>query len=460
MVKILGYIKDSLELGLILKKYWENKYTIIFLLTVDIHPLYKYLSSSFGFSTSNVSIIIVTINIILLLIWIKTTRLPVVKKNEIGLLLILNSENKLVKNKLKLDLIQKLHLTLNRNPSVKIKIITLSDFRTDEFFNKMLNTSNSEKLEILKYYLNQTNSINVIYGNCLVRNHKNKACYYFDLQTASKHKFLNINVKTHFLKDMLSSMTKEYIIPKDDEIIGFKITAENIDFTAKYIIGTTCILNNDVKSAISIHHELYNNITFVEKNKKLNKKLEYIKNNLPNLIIEEAKWLASSNYFEGNLIEMKRYINIIQLFEKNNYYGSVLLSIYYFLKNRDIEKSFHELELARKNQKNYTWLLNRAFLFSYLGELDNAYKAYVRLMKKSMSMSTILESEEFIWKIYKEEPDKIQLLYALGVVNYFIKKDHKLALNYFIEFSESIKEDNNLFKYKSYVDKYITTLSK
>jgi tetratricopeptide (TPR) repeat protein len=111
--------------------------------------------------------------------------------------------------------------------------------------------------------------------------------------------------------------------------------------------------------------------------------------------------------------------------DADNWMAHLREGIYEFLANRNVAMAFEHTSQAN-NPNDAIWMYNAAFLHAYEGDIDKAYSFYVRAFRKPSTASSHIQSEEFMREILEQEPDKVQLLYCLGLI--YLKQRHDLVL--------------------------------
>jgi tetratricopeptide (TPR) repeat protein len=139
------------------------------------------------------------------------------------------------------------------------------------------------------------------------------------------------------------------------------------------------------------------------------------------------------NKSDDYLNKMGCYLDVVQEIDPGNYDAHLVRAICMFLRNQDIEGARQEIKKAR-NERNAAWQYSEAFLAAYEGKLEEAHKIYKRAFKGVVIEETPLDVEEFIVDVLGREPEKIQLWYCLGMINYFLKADLQAAQMDFLEF--------------------------
>jgi len=162
-----------------------------------------------------------------------------------------------------------------------------------------------------------------------------------------------------------------------------------------------------------------------------------------------------ANYLE----DMRRFLDVVQEIDPSHYGGHLLRGIYIFLSSRDIESAKKEIKKA-KNSRDAAWLWSSAFLDAYDGRLEDAHKTYQRAFRSLVSDDTALQVETFIVDVLSLEPDKIQLWYCLGMVNYFYKEDLESARRDFSKFLEQEESIGSFPKSVELANKYLAELDR
>lgn len=154
------------------------------------------------------------------------------------------------------------------------------------------------------------------------------------------------------------------------------------------------------------------------------------------------------------LKDMRRFLDVVQEIDPSHYGGHLLKGIYLFLSSRDIESAKKEIRKA-KNSRDAAWLWSSAFLDAYDGRVEDAHKTYQRAFRGLVSDNTALQVETFIVDVLNFEPDKIQLWYCLGMINYFYKEDWQSARNDFQNFCEKAESTGRFTKSVEFAKKYL-----
>jgi len=451
-------VKSTFDIINFLHKGWEKR-SIILILLLSILLIGLYNCSSYVnikgntikeifpdcIPIRNILIIYCIIELVILAIWYFTRKLPKIKKNQIGVVFAIISENDKLKRIIKNDYINEIRKLIRNRTQKDIKVVSLSEYHSQKILKK---TENAKK------YRSLINANLIICGKFEIREN-NK--YLLDIKNVNVgHAEIDVNISIVFGREMAEVIPQKNIISIENELIGFQICSNFFGISAQYILGIASYLSGKIQEALEFHNTLlpivqsYNSTTANEV-KMLNK----ITSSTKHFVIEESLFFCRFFYsVEKNLEKLKLHLDIIEKIDSNNYPYLLFSAIYHFLWNRNISKSLELIEEA-KNSRDFTWAYSKAFLIAYNGDLTEAYRIYKRAFNKFTYSSAFLQSEEFMMEVFEEEPDKIQLLYCMGLINYFKKEDHIIALEYFEKFKEE-SVSKNLFKdYLVYVEKYI-----
>lgn len=424
---------------------WQNPIAIIIVMVIT--ALFWF-SSGISNSLNNLSIYFFAILILFeYILWYFSTRIKKIKKDNIGIVIAIATDNKLIQERLKNDFTDNVKVVIKSRSYKHFQVINLSNYHSKKI------KENPSK-NCVKYH-NLTNGNFVIFGYCAKRMHEEKEYYYLKIEASVCHSPIPKKISQAFSGDMSKIFPRESLIPIDNEILGFKITAQNIGFTARYIVGRASFFSNDFYTAFNLHSNLINELE-EDVTKHLNNViLDEIKSLTTNALIIEAIILARINYiYKNDIDKMNYFIEIVQKYRPDNYDAHLLKAIYFFLKNKDIEYALNEIDKA-KNKKDASWLYSKAFLLAYQGDLTQAYHIYQQAFKGFTAPIVPIEVEEFILNVLEKEVEKIQLWYCLGLINFFKKEDYLLAKDYFEKFIKLARRTSNFLDYLVYAQNYL-----
>jgi len=440
------------ELTSVIKEKWFSPIGIISLLVLELLLLMPYFWNNFSDGISTIEgVILGFIVLISILIWFLFRRYPKNITNKIGIVIAIKTENKQEYIKLRSDLILEFKNILQHYGKENVfNIIELP-----EYYTKKINDRTSS-IEALK----RTRSHFIIYGVCKRRMEEGKENYFISTEARVVHKPIPIIVSEKLSREFAELFPRKVIFPVADEISGFEITSEWMAFVTKYIIGIAAFLSGCFDFSFDIFRKLHGELKSIAVSTPQIKKL---KTRIPKRISESALALASRTYFmyrktkDKKLLEkLKLFLDILSSIDPNNYSAHLLRGIYFFLVEKDVQKAKREIKKSR-NALDVTWRYSEAFLFAYEGNLNKTEKSYKKAFKAEVSPDVIFQTEEFIYDVLEIEPEKCQLWYCVGMINWKAKGDKILAKKYFEKFLEC-GDNNSFMEQKSKVKEYLKQL--
>lgn len=362
------------------------------------------------------------------LVWIIKRKCPKNVKGKVGIIIAITTENKNEHLKLKSDLISQVKNTIRtRGLESVFNVIELPEYYAAEIQDY---PTSLRVLEGSKAHF-------IIYGVCKRRMEGGKEHYFIASEAAVIHKPIPKIVSNKLSKEFAELFPRRVAFPIADEISGFEITREWVGVVSRYIIGIASFLSGDFKLSFNLFEELRNELTLVKINIEQIKKLRL---RLPQRISESALALASRLYFiyrrtkDDNLLtKMKPFLDILKNIDPNNYSAHLLRGIYLFLVERNIEEAKKEIKRSQ-NHLDATWRYSEAFLYAYEGNLDKAEGSYKKAFRAEVTSDVIFQTEEFIHDVLEIEPQRCQLWYCLGMINWKAKRDNILAKEAFEKF--------------------------
>ncbi len=262
--------------------------------------------------------------------------------------------------------------------------------------------------------------------------------------------------------DMGQVFPSKALIPETDEVMGFQVTQDIVQHAARYTLGTASLLSHDAITAFDLHRGLWDEtISLSESDSNVFPGYKLIKNKLPGLLVTEG--LLSARYYfitrpGGYLEAIKGYLDVVQDIDPNNYDAHLVRAIYYFSHDHDITRAKEDTE--SKERPNAAWQYSDAFLSAYEGDLERAHKVYKRAFLGDVTPETPLDVELFIHEVLESEPEKVQLWYCLGMVNYFCKRDLCSAKKDFSKFVELAERNNSFATSVQFAKKYLEEIKR
>ena len=381
-----------------------------------------------------------------LLIWacfwlIYKYRLPRNKKGKVGIVVAIHAETDNEEIRLKNDFILKLKENINKGKfSEVINIIVLRN----HFSEKL-----DEISKVLKLHKNIKGHF-YVYGQVKRRSDGEKK-YFLKLEGLVAHRPINIRTQDLLKKEFVSILPKQISFFETFEFKGFEFTADIVYLAARYITGIAAYLSGDPILAHEFHSNLQGEF---DKFQPLPPHLQAIKNRIPALLSDEELIIARHYYFKNEAGKLKEWLDKSLKSNPNNYGGWLLKAIVDFFPTLDNNPPA-ALESIKKAQRyahaTHEWRYSRAFLYFWMENYTEAIRDCKNLKDKSYlnEIITIKEVEDFNIQLLKDHPDKVQLYFWLGYINFIKKRNLPLAYEYFSKFEEKADQTMDLLKQRS-----------
>jgi hypothetical protein len=422
----------AIELQSFLQKHWEQRRTLFILL---ILTFIGGITLAYNFELSHAQeaiaweeiALIVFVMVCLTVVWHVSRKPTKTEKGKFGIVIAIKCEAQKENQRLKLDFINALGDVIRRGNHQNFHVFELSEYHS----GKITSAGDAAR------YLTITNANLILYGDCRIRSHQGQPTYVLSIRESVRHALIPVEISQRLGQDMGSIFPQQALIPESHEVVGFMVARDLVGLAARYTLGYACLLSQDTATAFDLHHNLWLELKpLVETDANLLPSHKVMLNRLPALIIEEGLLLTKDLYIDkphSYLEQMKRHLDVVQEMEPGNYHAHLIRAIYHFLNSRDINKAEQSIKNA-ENERDSAWQYSAAFLAAYKGDLEKAHKIYKRAFKGLVNPEVPLDVEIFIREVLTEEPDKIQLWYCLGMVNYFYKNDLLVARSDFSRF--------------------------
>ncbi|KQC11362.1 MAG: hypothetical protein APR54_11015 [Candidatus Cloacimonas sp. SDB] len=431
---------------------WHRKSTLVLILFLTFMGLiYKFTNTDISELSLLEVIFILLILILIMLLWKIAIKLPKTPRNHFGICIAIYGDTAKQDKKIKTDFIKSLQTLLDSNNDIfKYSIIKLPK-RISEKINSV---------DIAKKYMYLTKSHFIIYGHTRLRKINNQDTHLLNLDAVVTFKRAPKIITQHLDKEFGELFPRKLQIECNNDAFSFEFASEWISLVSRYIIGIALLISRNLDQAEKHFDYLINNPQIQNSNVP---QLSKIRNRLP-LRLGDIYWIRTlkhytywkNNHDMGEIDLMYNHLQKLRSACPKDYSGRLFYSIFEFLKHRDVDKAITELKKC-KEIKDATWKYNLAFLYAYKGDLKRAKLIYKSAFKGVCDPNVVIQTEEFMEWLLEVEPDKIQMNYCLGLINWFDKGDYELAISYFEKFINS-NTDNSFEEEKKLAKSYINTI--
>lgn len=371
--------------------------------------------------------------------WLFYRKLKYPKKDTIGIVIAIKTQNYSQYEKVKNDMIDRLRSGLDTD------IYTLIDLP----YNVSKNIVDKKSMS---YFLNKTKSHLLIIGTVREGKNKNKEKYEIEINTMIKHAPINSATQKKFINE-LNELPHVIYLDKEDELAQFKFTSNYLVYFSKYFIGLAAMVSYNFTLAEKIFMELKEQIPHGKTPlAKISRNIgRYLYDIYFNLTSIEYNLFRANRQIES-LDKAYEYAKKFNDLRPNSYPFFLFKANYIFLRFRDVNNSKRALNRLMK-YTDAAHLYSLAFLHSYEGDLQLAIMFYKRAFKSPQETVMSIEVEEYIDYILELEPDKYHLYLSLSLINIH-KEDYQLAkldLQNFLKFAS----DEDILNYSKTIKQII-----
>ena len=409
------------------QKHWHQPAALVAILFVVL-PL---LTAIMVFMKVNPIIGGVTYIIVVLLVilgWWWSNRLPRTAKRKVGFIISISAGEEAERTKIKEDFTITLHELLKHGASGhNFQVITVPE----HIANTIVDPDDAQKLRI------KCRAHFVIFGRVRLRTIDGKKEHVLHLEGMVTHKPIPKDVSEVLSVEFAELLPRRLRIGTENDVFSFAFTSEWINCVARYIIGIAAAYSGDLDYAEIMQNDVLRLIAnkdqafpvFAKLNQRVPIRLGEIRCTRARGAYN--RWLTTRD--PTDIATMGHHIESIPSAYANEYGTLLLKSIYLFLNKRDTKGAMALLKNC-KNQSEGTWLYNMAFLHAYVGDLSSAIRRYRAAMKLRVDESVPMQVEEFMCWLLQQEPEKYQIYYCLGFINWKVKGDSARAIGNFDAF--------------------------
>jgi tetratricopeptide (TPR) repeat protein len=352
--------------------------------------------------------------------WFVQHRVPRAAPGKVGIVVAIATERHSEERQIQNDLIAAFRQRLAEAPSRPFDLIVLPSYRAEGLVD----------VDSAKRMLDRTRSIYMVYGSARWRELGGKSVPHLFLEGLVRHLRVTPEAEQDLLLDFKKNFPRRLVL-RQGELFGFEITSEWIDLTTRYILGVAAFLAGDAEYSEAL---LLSTEQRLRMSGLRHAPLREMARRLPRrLIALYEAWLGylADRYFitrDRNVLELSDTVADKLLDRDLDHYPALLMkAICAFELRGDVAGAKQFIHRCR-GQKDATWRYSMAFLLAYEGKLDQAVAEYERAFKARVDNVTVpIQSEEFIQNVLSREPDRIQLLLCLAMLNDRAKGDPAAA---------------------------------
>ena len=440
--KVLDWVSDK----------WERRSTIAGVeLALFLFLIWKYTDRNISDLSPWSLLFICGICALVYAFWLYNVAIPKCDKNHVGIALAIAAETKEEYRTIAQDFLSSLRRLLDAEGTThKLSVIEIPQHHASKVHCHEDAISLRRKCRC--HFL--------VWGTARLRKIEGRDMHILKLEGLVAHAGIPDVVANQFSQEFAELFPRSVKVDKENDVVNLEVTSDWLNLVARYIIATAAVLSGDIKYAEGLFLSIVNDQRLRECTIPAIRK---IRQRTPVRLGEIYLFRGRLAYEEWRKTQSQAGleavgINLIALAKHDsaNYAGRLLRAIYLFINARDINGAETELRKCR-DIRDATWRYSWAFLLAYKGEMHRARRMYKTAFANYCSPHVPVDTEDFMALLLKQEPDKTQLYFCLGLVNWHGKEDFQQAIKDFKTFLGA-KEANNFPEEVKLAQAYIITL--
>jgi tetratricopeptide (TPR) repeat protein len=276
------------------------------------------------------------------------------------------------------------------------------------------NIPNSEDVIKFNKLTKRLNAKFIIYGDLIKRNPENST-YCLSIEAMILHRPTDVQSGKSIHEEFQKLWNKEITFLEKEELTGFKANAEQIFFTASYMIGLVTFVDNNYTQGIKVWEGLEQ---YVKSKADLAEYLDKVQKLKSASYFLQSRFLYFSGKIEESLICRNKYLELTP-----NIYDKYLTEAVNQIKLRnDPELS---LDFVRKAEKvapknEGTWRYSEFYLLIRLSKCVEALKSLDNILEYNFpnELDSINQVISYNTTCLNEDPSHLQSHFIIGVLTY------------------------------------------
>jgi hypothetical protein len=310
----------------------------------------------------------------------------------------------------------------------------------DIFHVIQFNQSLSEKIlkpQDADTYLTRSRGHLIIYGDLVKGKIDATDTYIMRLNGLVKHRPIPVELSKQFSGEFGAVLLREVSFPESTEMLGFKFTRQSTALMIKYIVGISVGMAGNLLLAKELFSHLEQEVGAISSD-ETNPLFERLLSGTKQRIIEVLQTILRVQYFGYTATRDKNFLlNCEPLaFELEgraalDLHSVIMKAMIHFFRG-NINEAI--MLLDKNKHPDASRLFCLGFLHAYLNENEKAQEYYKSAFRGVTSTNVVNDTELFISDVLAESPERKQLLFYRGLINFKGKQDFELAKEDFESF--------------------------
>ena len=401
------------------KEYWHKPHTPVFAgLAATLVTLYMV---SRGMSQAPTLIgwaFIGVMPVAIGVLWWVTNRVPRITKGKVGIVLALACDDEPHDRQVRADFVASLRQLLER------------DRDAGNFELRVLPRHVAAEIGVgsdARNYLGRLRGHLMLFGRVRKRVIAGKDSHLLNFDGIVRHSPVALSISQDLGDDFSKVIPRRVHFEVDSDAFAFEATSQWIDVSARYIVGVAALISGDVAYAERLLLDVEGRLKgggpgfdpLREVARRLPARFRALYEAWLNHLVNRYTQTRETSYLEkADEITEK-------LLKRNPRHSGALLmrAICEFVLRRDVAEA-RRLSYRARRVGDATWRYSVAFLDAYEGNMNAADAEYQKAFGGQLGDVTVpVQCEEFIHIVLEQEPDKVQLHYCSGLINFHAKED-------------------------------------
>lgn len=348
---------------------------------------------------------------------------PINKNNREHLIIAIITENAKQKTRISADFsnqIKKQIIELGLDTNYDITILHNHQSRVLQnkinLYSQSIRANFKNSVDVLTFnkLTKRLNAKFIIYGDLIKRNPENST-YCLSVEALILHRPTDLQSGKSLYDEFQKLWNKEITFLEKEELTGFKANAEQVFFTASYMLGLATFVDNNYLQGIKIWEGLE---VHISKKPELKEYLENIKR------LKSAAYFIYSRflYFNGQIEESVTYRTKYLALFPNEYDKYLTEAINQIKIRNDAELALDFVKKAEKvaPTNEGTWRYSEFYLLIKLSRCNEALESFENIIKNNFpnEIDTINQVISYNTTCLKEDPLHIQTYFIIGTLIY------------------------------------------
>ena len=270
-----------------------------------------------------------------------------------------------------------------------------------------------------------------------------KNCFVFRMRQMMIHKIIPKKVSDQLAVELTEIFPARLTVDTEAQLVGLEIASNWMGEAAKYFVAVAAMISGDFALAENLLLDIRNSrfLARIRGEKGVARIRSRASERLCDIYKTQAdrshtQWRKTRD--EDLMDKLNYYLEKYRKIREKTYDWRLKKAIWYFVSQGDVNNAYQEIMKCRGNADG-TWRYSLAFLEAYRGNLDQAVSAYNKAFTRPAPDGILFEVEEFICWALERNPEKYQLNFCLGYLNYKLKNDFDSAKADFERFIENEK---------------------